>query len=146
MFFADTPSRCASSAWMLCKLFWDKWAVRHVAAQSPRLYVVAPGPPELHGYLYGSFAFQFAARAQALLPAAPLKNKVMAPDAPASSLALRRRQMIQRSVFSEAYESPQWFGPRGCNSVLDNVVGALALALIANVKYPRASRLRHVIG
>ena len=154
-FFAYTPSCCASSAWMLYKLFQDKWAVRYSAAQPSRMFGVSPYAPELRETVYGSFAFRFAARAQALLQLlvymwlslmVSLKKKVAATDFLASSLAVRQRRMIQGSVSSGPYESLQSFGPRGYNSVLDSVAGALARALIANVKDPRASKLRRCLG
>ena len=48
-------------------MFQDKWMVRRLSAQSSRMYGLPPGAPELRGNLYGSFAFEYAARAQALL-------------------------------------------------------------------------------
>lgn len=66
VFFRDTPSRCATSAWMLREMFQDRWVDRRLAAQSFRTYRLPPDAPELRGNLYGSFALQYAAGAQAL--------------------------------------------------------------------------------
>ena len=102
-------------------LFQDKWAAKHLAAQSFRMHGVPPGAPELRGNLYGSFAFRYVARAQALfpllvymrlLPTVSPKNRATATD-----VSARRKQMAQGSAPSGTYETPQSFGPRGRNSI-----------------------------
>ena len=154
-FFADALSRCSPSARMLYKLPQDKWVAKRLAAQSSRTCCVFSGAPELRGCQCGCFAFQYAARAQALLqlfvymsllPAASLMNKAMVADFSASSLAPCQKQMIQRSVSRGSRETPQLFRPRGRDSVLDTVVGSLAFARIMNATGPRASNLRFRIG
>ena len=154
-FSAYTPACCSSSVWVPYELLSGRWVVRHLAMQSFRMCGVFPDARELLRTSYGSFATQYAARAQArmqllastwLLPAASLKNVVMATDFLASSLAVCREQMIQGSVCSRPYESTRPFGPWGRNAVRGNVVGALALAQIANVKGARASKFRHHFG
>ena len=65
--FPDAPSRFTSSARMLYKVFQDEWMAGHLAARAFRLYGLFPDAPEVCGNQYGSFALQFAARAQALL-------------------------------------------------------------------------------
>ena len=168
-FFPDAPSRRASSAWMLYRMFQDRWMVRHLALQSLRMYGLFPDAPELRGNLRSSgcclqqllqlavrmqfavllfavdtcavccsrrsppgcacstFAFQYAARAQA--SSQMLVYLRLAPTAP---LAVSQKQMIEGSAPSGSYEAP-----------LGSVVGTLASAEIADVESVRASKLRH---
>ena len=151
----DTPSRCASSAWMRRKIFQDEWMARSLLAQSFRTCGLFPGAPESRENLYGSSAFLFATRERALLqmlvslslsPTVSLEDKVMVTDALASPLAVRQKQMIKGSATSDPYETPQMFGPREYSPVAGNVLATLEFAAIVNVKDGRASKLRPRLG
>ena len=65
LLFPDVPKCCAFLAWLLYKLFQERWAARCLAAQYLRTYGSFPYAPSLRGSLYGSgFAPQLAARAR----------------------------------------------------------------------------------
>ena len=57
-----------------------------------------------------------------------------------------QKKMTQRSASSASYEALRPFAPSQYNSVMDNVVGSLALAEIAKIKGGNASKLRLCIA
>ena len=115
-FFPDSSSRCASPASLLYKMVRR----RRLAVQYVWTYRPFPDATDLRGSLYGSgFAFQFAARAQALLlmlvfmslPTASLENKVM--SLPSS---VRQKEMMRGSVANPSYEASESPAPREHNT------------------------------
>ena len=154
VFFPYGPARCTSPARLLYKMFQEKGAARHLAAQCFRVCGSFPGAPSLRVGLYGDdSALQFAARAQALsqllvfmwsLPAVSPANRVIVTGVLSPALSVCQEQMTQVPAANPSYRAPESFAPRGYNSVLDNVVGTLALAKIVNVEaaLPMAPMLR----
>ena len=58
------------------------------------------------------------------------------------AIAVRRKQMVQGSAVSPPYDLRQSSEPWGRNTVLGNVVEALAFATITSFEEPRATNLR----
>ena len=130
----------------------ERLAAQRLALQAHRIFGSRAGADALRGGLPNSgFAFQYAARAQALPqllvsvelpPTVSQENKAALAAALSTALVVCQKQMTQGFAVDPSYEVRASFAPREFNAVVDDVTGALAYAAITNVKGQKASKLR----
>ena len=108
LFAPDVPSSPTAPARQLYELFQDRLVARRLTAHTYWIFGPRAVADNSRGRLYSNrFAFQYAARAQALLhflasvwlsPTVSQKNKAMLAEALPTAKAVCHRQMIHGSV------------------------------------------------